>query len=455
MRWRVLVELTGGDGSVSETLLATGESAGPCHTAATLGLTLTEGKTMVAALQQIVVKAQAAEHCAFRRRCTGCGALRPVKDHRPRKLITPCGIVTLRAPRLSRCRCGVACRRSITPVAEIMPDRCTPEYERILALMGSSLPYRQARALMGELLPLTEAPDVETVRQRTLRTGARLEQAALAAPASPLPMSEGEIVLSIDGGHVRSVKTYQQRSFEIMLGRVTGADGQERVFSSLPAEADQQTRQLRNLLVASGATSNTPVAIVSDGAEGPRQLGQSAAPGPTRHVLDWFHLSMRVQHAAQAVAGWMTAAPDNKERLADLARAVESVRWRLWHGQAQHALTLIGETLEGLADQGGSAQANKVIKLLSGLETYVAGNASMIIDYATTRRQSGPISTATTESTVQRLLHRRMGASQQMRWSPRGAHLMLKVRTSVMNGAFTRDHAAAERFARRPYRLAA
>jgi hypothetical protein len=167
---------------------------------------------------------------------------------------------------------------------------------------------------------------------------------------------------------------------------------------------------------------------------------------------------MRIQHAAQFVAGWMTAAPGEKERLVDLARAVESIRWRLWHGQAQHALTLIGETLEGLADQGGeggSAQANKVIKLLLGLETYVAGHAGMIIDYATARRQSGPISTAPTESTVQRLLHRRMGGDQQMRWSPRGAHLMLKVRTSVMNGAFTRDHAAAERFARRPYRLAA
>ncbi len=50
-----------------------------------------------------------------------------------------------------------------------------------------------------------------------------------------------------------------------------------------------------------------------------------------------------------------------------------------------------------------------------------------------------PISTATTESTVQRLLHRRMGANQPMRWSPRGAHRMLKVRTAVMNGSLPRS----------------
>ena len=34
------------------------------------------------------------------------------------------------------CRCGVASRRTITPAAEIMTDRCTPEYERTLAKMA-------------------------------------------------------------------------------------------------------------------------------------------------------------------------------------------------------------------------------------------------------------------------------------------------------------------------------
>jgi len=79
----------------------------------------------------------------------------------------------------------------------------------------------------------------------------------------------------------------------------------------------------------------------------------------------------------------------------------------------------------------------------------------VFIDYAAARRRGEPISTAMTASTVQRLLHRRMGANQQMRWSPRGAHQMLKVRTAVMNGTFAADHAAAESYARRPLRRAA
>jgi hypothetical protein len=82
----------------------------------------------------------------------------------------------------------------------------------------------------------------------------------------------------------------------------------------------------------------------------------------------------------------------------------------------------------------------------------VSGQSDIIIDYATTRRCEEPISTAITESTVHWLLHRRMNAQQQMRWSPRGAHLMLKVRTAVVNGTLDRDHVVAERWARRPFR---
>ena len=93
--------------------------------------------------------------------------------------------------------------------------------------------------------------------------------------------------------------------------------------------------------------------------------------------------------------------------------------------------------------------------MLAGLETHVAGPSELIIDYATAPGSEEPTSTATTEGTVQWLLHCRMGANQQMRWSPRGAHLMLKVRTSVVNGNFDKDCRTAERWGRRPFHKAA
>jgi hypothetical protein len=165
----------------------------------------------------------------------------------------------------------------------------------------------------------------------------------------------------------------------------------------------------------------------------------------------------RILNLGQAVKGWPGNRNDDCQEGARFADAVEHVRWRLWHGQVGRALDLIGDTAEALDAVASPARATagKVVKLLRGLETYVAGQTELIIDYAAARHDAEQISTAPTESTVQWLLHRRLGANQQMRWSPRGAHMMLKVRTAVANGTLERDYAVAERWARRPFRRAA
>jgi hypothetical protein len=126
----------------------------------------------------------------------------------------------------------------------------------------------------------------------------------------------------------------------------------------------------------------------------------------------------------------------------------------------RRALDLIEETLSRLNVMAGmtpttARAASKAMPALVALETCIAGLADLIIDYATARRCEEPFSTSPTEGAVQWLLHRRMAAQQQMRWSPRGAHLMLKVLTSIVNGTFDRDHAAVDRWGRRPFRKAA
>jgi hypothetical protein len=458
MKWRIMVELTGRDGAVhTHEVSAGGTNTAECS-AATVGLTLAEGKRTLAVLQDRLVRAQTEEYCRQRRRCSHCGSQRRTKDVRSRRLLSVFGTVQLPAPRYAPCRCAVANRRTLNPAAEILPDRCTPEYERLIGKIGAWFPYRRARTLLAEFLPLDDIPATETIRQRTLSVGARLEQEAAAPPAAaPSAAPARSIVLSIDCGHVRAMRGYQMRSFEIFLAQVSNEDGKHSVFSSMPAEADRQRDQLRGVLHRLGATAATPVTILSDGAEGPRSLGEAASVGPTHHVLDWFHLSMRIQHVAQAAKGWPDASAGDRKAGIRLAETIERIRWRLWHGQVRRGLDLISETLTILESAGRAAlrAARKVAYLLGGLETYVSGQSDIIIDYARARRRKEPISTAATESTVQWLLHRRMNAQQQMRWSPKGAHLMLKVRTAVVNETFDRDDAAAERWARRPFRRAA
>ena len=65
---------------------------------------------------------------------------------------------------------------------------------------------------------------------------------------------------------------------------------------------------------------------------------------------------------------------------------------------------------------------------------YIANNESFIINYGERYRQGDRISTGFVESAVNYVLAKRFSKRQQMQWSPKGAHLLLQMRTRVLNG---------------------
>jgi hypothetical protein len=58
----------------------------------------------------------------------------------------------------------------------------------------------------------------------------------------------------------------------------------------------------------------------------------------------------------------------------------------------------------------------------------------MIPNYAERRRYGERVSTGFVESTVNTMVGKRFCKSQQMRWSKRGAHLMLQTRARTLDG---------------------
>jgi hypothetical protein len=75
-------------------------------------------------------------------------------------------------PRFDGCRhCG---ERS--PVSELLPDRVSPELRHLQAERAAQLPYRQAAALLEELLPETGGLNYATTPNRTLAVGKRIEE---------------------------------------------------------------------------------------------------------------------------------------------------------------------------------------------------------------------------------------------------------------------------------------
>jgi hypothetical protein len=68
------------------------------------------------------------------------------------------------------------------------------------------------------------------------------------------------------------------------------------------------------------------------------------------------------------------------------------------------------------------------------LLTYIRSKRTALVDYGARYRAGRRISTSLAESAVNSLVAKRMVKSQQMRWSPSGAHLMLQVRAPMVNG---------------------
>ena len=82
----------------------------------------------------------------------------------------------------------------------------------------------------------------------------------------------------------------------------------------------------------------------------------------------------------------------------------------------------------------GDLSAARLNSLGQQLLTYIRSNRTALVDYGARYRAGRRISTSLAESAVNSLVAKRMVKSQQMRWSPSGAHLMLQVRAAMVNG---------------------
>jgi hypothetical protein len=153
------------------------------------------------------------------------------------------GTIDLRAPLFKPCRCGIASRRHLSPLSEIMPDRCTPEVERMVARLGSLVAYGRVPSPMAEFLPLGRLVAMERARRRTLRVGALLEQLSQTAKPPPIRLPAVSMTLCVDGGHVKSIRSYHIRSFEVPVAHAKNDKGRARLFSTVSLAADGEQSQ--------------------------------------------------------------------------------------------------------------------------------------------------------------------------------------------------------------------
>ena len=72
--------------------------------------------------------------------------------------------------------------------------------------------------------------------------------------------------------------------------------------------------------------------------------------------------------------------------------------------------------------------------MLREFSGYIDANRAFIPNYGDRWRNGEAISTAFVESAVNQIVSRRFVKKQQMRWTERGGHHLLQIRTRVLNG---------------------
>ena len=398
---------------------------------ANLGLTLAEAKWLLAGVQREIVAAQAKTHAVRRPSCACCGNVCRVKDCRDHAVATLFGQVTLRLPRFRCATCGGI------EAGVGWPSHCrsTPELDRLQAHLSALMTYRTAADVLGQMFPVDAGKHHATLRRPTLKVGEALGDHVATRPDT----AASAIVVTLDSTFIRSC-VEGERHLEVRVGNVETASGGRQVFGAVAkADTDMRTVICRSL-DAVGRTKDTALTAFTDGCLGLRRILADAGV-TTPPTLDWFHIAMRLQHLKQIAHGLSADNPAQVTAKAVIVEEVERLHWRIWNGKAKDAQISIDRIhavmhhFRGEPDQRRSAApSRKVWTALRALDGYLTSQSVWLVNYAERHRAGLRVGTAITEGTANFLVNRRMNKSQQMRWSRRGADLLLQVRCAVYNG---------------------
>ena len=411
-----------------------------------LGLSLEEAKAITGGIQQVLAGAQVAEWHADQRACPDCGRRRSLKGRHHIVFRTPFGALRLDSERLRTCPCDKRPAGSMSPLPELLRERVSPEMLYLETKFASRVSYGLTVGLLGELLPLERPIGAERVRRHLFRVAEAHETELASAPtsitlderpsASNAP-PDGPLFVGIDGGYVRG---RDKNWFEVIAGKSLvsfhrdgrAPDPSGRCFAFVQTVDDQPRARLVDTLRQQGMQPQQQVVFLSDGADTLRRLQQNIAP-EAEHVLDWFHVAMRLSVLGQMIKSARTETATAEAK----AAALERIKWLLWHGNAPDGVDdiecLVDDVAAELEDNPTSASLRKLAAALGEFATYIANNAGHIVNYGERFRAGERISTGFVESAINQIVDKRFDKRQSMRWTPRGAHLLLQTRTRVLN----------------------
>jgi hypothetical protein len=381
--------------------------------------------------------------------CPDCGTPLKLKARAHRSFRTLFGTFQFYSPRLEHCDRQGPMTSSFRPLAALLTESVAPELLSMEAKWSSLVSYGMSLDALQDFLPLDRTLDVKTVRYDTLKVAKRMEaelgeERAGFIEGDPrdwerLPTPKGFFTGGIDGGYVRHWLD-KKHHFEVIVGKsiLNFQEDEEDRTPSLKRFGFVQTyddakpkRRLHEVLHAQGLQMNQEMTFLSDGDDTLRALQMEMSPKAT-HILDWFHLTMKLTVLGQFGKGLVQCEAVLGEQIRD---QIERLKWSLWHGQVDKALGKIDDLKTSIEPfEETYARFPRLIKALAELRTYIMNNRHVIPNYGERYHHGEAIATGFVESTVNEVVSKRFCKKQQMQWSKEGAHLLLQTRVRTLNG---------------------
>ena len=328
--------------------------------------------------------------------------------------------------------------RTISPLAQALPKRVTPELEYLQTKWAAHLPYAAATAMLKEVLPLQNSISASGTRYRIrtvsneieIRVEEQIARLPLLGDAEDPKECAQVTAVSVDSAWLKHCgPSPRGQHVNIAAGRAVLADGKTRVYAYVGKQVRSGAARLDHFLGQCGVMWDERVTVISDGA-GEFTAAVEGSRFARERILDWFHIAMKFRAAEQSVFGCRQQRGPHWNWV---EREIRGAKWLVWHGKGRQAVSRLRGLSVELEKWPGLEHSTLWWNIRKACG-YVEGHTQYLVNYAARYRKGLPISSGIAESAVNQVVSLRMAKKRQMRWSDAGAHALAQVRVAELNG---------------------
>jgi hypothetical protein len=170
---------------------------------------------------------------------------------------------------------------------------------------------------------------------------------------------------------VRALPFYQTRHFEVIMGRIDAKSQRSRHFATMPHVSAARCYTVHAVLRLQGWLPKQSITVFSDGDFSLVELVRRASRAPLTHILDWFHVSMRIQHLRQSCGSLVGANQSGKVEFRFLSEDMNGLRSALWCGRMRLARTYLHSAKRQLSQIASRERSRAVTRKVQRLAIMV------------------------------------------------------------------------------------